>query len=95
MSNKLGDVLIAPVVSEKSNFASLNNTYVFKVLLSASKIEVRQAVQKFFGVKVQSVNTVNVAGKKRTLGKFNGRTSDYKKAYVQLVSGYKIENLGA
>jgi large subunit ribosomal protein L23 len=93
--SKLGDVLIAPVVSEKSNLAGLYNTYVFKVLLTASKIEVRQAIEKFFGVKVQRVNTVNAIGKKRTLGKFNGRTSDYKKAYVQLVPGHKIENLGA
>ena len=85
------DILLAPVITEKSQVLAADNVYVFKVLKSANKTQIKQVIEKKFGVKVASVNTLNVVTKKRRVGKYSGRTNAYKKAYVKLMEGSKIE----
>mgnify|MGYP003290418075 CR=1 FL=1 len=85
------DIIIRPVVTEKSIGLMENNKYVFKVALSANKIEIKKAVEEIFKVKVVDVNTVRVKGKEKRMGRSVGRTSDYKKAIVQLAEGDSIE----
>ena len=85
------DIIIRPVVTEKSSGLMENNKYVFKVALSANKIEIKKAVEEIFKVKVVDVNTVRVKGKEKRMGRSVGRTSDYKKAIVQLAEGDSIE----
>ena len=85
------DIVIKPVVTEKSIGLMENNKYVFKVALSANKIEIKKAIEEIFKVKVVDVNTVRVKGKEKRMGRSVGRTSDYKKAIVQLAEGDSIE----
>ena len=85
------DILLAPVITEKSQTLAADNVYVFKVLKSANKTQIKQVIEKKFGVKVVSVNTLNVVTKKRRVGRYSGRTNAYKKAYVKLMEGSKIE----
>jgi len=95
MSNqevKLAKILQAPIVSEKStNVADDSNQFVFKVEKSATKLQVKKAVELMFGVKVESVRVLNVKGKIKRFGRTLGKRSDWKKAYVKLQSGYNIE----
>ena len=83
------DIIIRPVVTEKSIGLMENNKYVFKVALSANKIEIKKAVEEIFKVKVESVNISNVYGKIKRQGKHEGLTGSYKKAIVQLTSDSK------
>lgn len=83
------DVIIKPLLTEKSYADIENKKYAFVVRKDANKIEIRQAVESIFGVKVKSVNTANVSGKLKRQGKTQGYTSDYKKAIVQLTSDSK------
>lgn len=86
------DIIKAPIITEKSgNIASNEKTYVFKVDSSANKTQIKQAVEKIFNVKVESVNTVNVHPKKKRVGRYTGMTNKYKKAIVTLVNGNKID----
>lgn len=85
------DVLIRPVISEKSTALMENNKYTFLVPLKANKVEVRKAVESIFKVKVETVNTVTVLGKTKRMGKTQGKRSDYKKAIVKLAPGERIE----
>jgi len=86
------DIIIAPVVSEKSMFnIKKNNTYTFKVNKKANKIEIRNAIEEIFNVKVKKVNTMNVRGKMRRLGAHEGKKPDWKKAMVKLNKGDNIE----
>ena len=85
------DIIIKPVVTEKSIGMMENNKYVFKVALKANKIEIKKAVEEIFKVKVVDVNTVRVKGKEKRMGRSVGKTSDYKKAIVQLAEGDSIE----
>lgn len=85
------DVLIKPVITEKALSMMEENKYTFYVLPDANKIEIKHAVQKQFGVEVEKVNTMIVKGKVRRQGRSVGRTSDRKKAIVQLKAGSKIE----
>ncbi len=89
----LRDVLIRPVVSEKSYALLDGNVYTFVVHPNATKPEIRQAVESAFGVKVRKVNTLNRRGKrKRNRRSFTfGRRSDTKRAIVTLVEGDKID----
>ena len=82
-------IIKKPCLTEKSNLLQeTNNTVTFKVDPRANKIEIRQAVEKLFDVKVAHVRTVSMRGKKRRIGiKSQGRTSDWKKAYVTLAEG--------
>lgn len=85
------DILLAPIITEKTSGMMQENRYAFKVALNANKIEIRQAVEEVFKVKVLAVNTVRVLGKVKRMGKTQGKRSDYKKAFVQLAPGQTIE----
>jgi large subunit ribosomal protein L23 len=89
-------LIMAPVVTEKSSLAADNNNqYVFKVSSSANKTEIKAAVEKLFDVSVESVNTLNLKGKVKRFGKGLGKRSDVKKAYVRIKSGQEIEFVSA
>jgi large subunit ribosomal protein L23 len=93
--DRIHTLIIAPVISEKSTrVAEKANQAVFKVLRDASKLEVKTAVEMLFSVKVEEVNTLNVKGKTKRFGNFEGKRSDYKKAYVTLAPGQEIDFLG-
>jgi large subunit ribosomal protein L23 len=85
------DVLIAPVVSEKSYAGLADRQYTFKVHQDAHKTQVRQAVEQLFGVKVKSVRILKVAAKPKRRGLFKGVRPGWKKAVVQLHEGQTIE----
>lgn len=78
------DIIIKPILSEKSYADIANKKYTFEVVKSANKTEIKKAVEQLFGVKVKSVNTANIDGKLKRQGKTQGYSSNYKKAYVQL-----------
>ncbi len=82
-------ILIQPRISEKSVKLSQKNQYVFKVKPHVNKIQVRKAVEKFYGVKVERVNMIRTPGKTRRAGVISGRTSGTKKAIVTLKSDSK------
>ncbi|MDD5089648.1 MAG: 50S ribosomal protein L23 [Candidatus Wallbacteria bacterium] len=84
------DVILAPMVSEKSVQAMEENQYTFKVSPDANKIDVRRAVEELFKVHVVAVKTQNYLGKPKRLGKYEGKRSDYKKAIVKLKDGETI-----
>ena len=85
------DVLLRPLVTEKTAAMMQENRYSFEVPLTANKVEIRQAVESIFKVKVLSVNTIRVMGKMKRMGKHQVRRSDYKKAIVKLAPGETIE----
>lgn len=85
------DILIKPIVTEKSTALMEERKYTFCVPLSATKIQICQAVEQIFKVKVQAVNTMRYEGKMKRLGRTQGRRSDWKKAVVTLKPGETIE----
>ena len=85
------DILIRPIVTEKSTALMEQGKYTFRVPLAATKIQIRQAVEQIFKVKVQAVNTMRYEGKMKRLGRTQGRRSDWKKAVVTLKPGETIE----
>jgi large subunit ribosomal protein L23 len=93
VSTKSGprDVILAPVVSEKSYSLIDNNAYTFMVHPDANKTEIRQAVEAIWGVKVLGVNTLNRKGKSKRFRFTVGKRSDTKRAIVKLAPGDKIE----
>ncbi|MBV8256854.1 MAG: 50S ribosomal protein L23 [Actinobacteria bacterium] len=91
MSLHPGQVLIAPVVSEKSYGQIAQNRYTFKVHQDAHKTQIRQAVEQLFDVKVLNVNIVKVQAKPKRRGLFKGTRPGWKKAVVQLKPGDSIE----
>jgi large subunit ribosomal protein L23 len=89
---RLINVLVAPHVSEKSaRVAEQGGQYVFRVRTDATKPEIKAAVEFMFDVKVSTVRVVNQLGKYKRFGRFDGRRSDWKKAYVRLQEGQAIE----
>ena len=78
------DIILAPVVTEKSNMDMQEGKYTFKVAKKATKVEIRNAVEKLFNVKVLKVNTMTVKGKEKRVGVHRGMTSDWKKAIVTI-----------
>ena len=78
------EIIIAPVVTEKSNDELQQGKYTFKVNKKATKVQIAQAVEKLFNVKVLNVNTITVKGKEKRVGRNVGRTSDWKKAIVTI-----------
>ena len=89
------DVLKKPVLTEKSLLLQQNeNKYTFDVDVTANKIEVKQAVEKMFDVKVESVNIMNVKPKTKRMGRYVGKTNKRKKAIVKLKEGYEINLFG-
>ena len=90
-AERLMNVVLAPVVSEKSTLvADKNRQYVFRVADDATKPEVKAAVELLFKTKVQSVTVLNVKGKEKRFGRFMGRRRNWKKAYVRLAAGQEI-----
>ena len=77
-------IIIAPVVPEKSNDELQQGKYTFKVNKKATKVEIAKAIEKLFEVKVLKVNTMNVSGKGKRMGRYVGKTSDWKKAIVTI-----------
>ncbi|SSY70509.1 50S ribosomal protein L23 [Alysiella crassa] len=89
---RLMKVILAPIVSEKSNMlAEKRNQMVFKVLKDATKTEIKAAVELLFNVQVASVMTTTTKGKTKRFGRTLGRRSDVKKAYVSLVAGQELD----
>ena len=88
---RLMQVILAPVISEKSTFvADKRNQVIFRVASAATKPEIKAAVELMFKVQVQSVTVANVRGKSKRFGQFMGRRSHWKKAYVSLKPGQEI-----
>jgi len=88
---RLMQVLLAPQVSEKSTFVGeKNNQYVFRVMVDATKPEIKAAVELMFKTKVKAVRVVNVKGKEKRFGRFEGRRRNWKKAYISLLQGQEI-----
>lgn len=84
------EVILEPVITEKTVQDKVDNKYVFKVHPKANKVEIRQAIEELFKVKVADVNTMNYEGKKKRMGVFVGRKSAFKKAIVTLKPGETI-----
>ena len=92
MSNiKLLSVIRAPLVSEKTARLQETNQYVFEVASTATKTDVKSAVESLFKVNVEAVNVVNVKGKNKTFRYRAGRRGDWRKAYVRLAEGQSID----
>lgn len=85
------DIIIRPLITEKSTTLMAEGKYVFEVAKAANKIEIAKAISQIFNVKAVSVNTVNVEGKVKRMGRSIGKRSDYKKAIVKLAAGETIE----
>ena len=86
------EIIKAPVITEKSaNISADGKKVVLKVSKDANKVQIRQAVEKAFNVKVTDVNTVNVRAKKKRVGRYEGKTSAYKKAIITLAEGSKLD----
>ena len=85
-------VIASPLITEKATFANeVGNQVVFKVHPQANKIEIKNAVEQLFGVKVSQVRTMQYLGKKRRIGRSIGRRPAWKKAYVSLAEGDRID----
>jgi len=85
------DVILAPVITEKSSEASEANQVVFKVRVDATKPQIKAAVEQLFGVKVVAVNTLTRKGKVKRFRGVEGRQKDMKKAIVKLAEGEKVD----
>ncbi len=85
------DVIVRPLVTEKSMGGIANGEYTFAVDLHANKVQIRKAVEAIWNVKVERVNTMRMHGKWRRMGRAAGRRPDWKKAIVKLVEGQRIE----
>jgi large subunit ribosomal protein L23 len=89
---KLTDVIRRPLVSEKTSILREQDeqSLVFRVHVDATKIEIKQAIEKLLGAKVASVRTAMTHGKVKRQGRFSGQRPDWKKAYVRLREGEKV-----
>ena len=85
------DIIYSPVITEKSTALKEQNVYVFKVAKNANKIQIKDAIESTFKVKVLSVNTLNTKPKKKRVGRYSGFTKSYNKAIVKLADGSSIE----
>ena len=93
MDTKYLEIIKAPLVTEKSTDEKANGKYTFLVSEKATKLEIKDAIEKIFKVKVESVSTLNIKVKKKRVGRYTGLTNRGKKAIVKLASGMTIENL--
>lgn len=86
------DIILAPVVTEKTaGITADGNKVVFKVAKDTNKVQIKQAVEEAFNVKVSNVNTINVKPKKKRVGRYTGATKAYKKAIITLAEGSKLD----
>ena len=83
------DIIIRPVLTEKSYDGMADMKYAFEVAIGANKTEIKKAVETIFDVKVESVNTMRIEGKLKRQGRTQGRRPERKKAYVKLTEGSK------
>ncbi len=83
------DIIKRPIITESSTDLMANNEYVFEVSLKANKTQIKQAIEEIFDVKVERVNTMRVKGKKKRMGRHEGRRPDWKKAIVKLTEDSK------
>ena len=90
MNNYL-DIILAPVITEKTANMEAEGKYAFKVANKANKTEIKLAIEKIFDVKVVEIRTINVHPKKRRVGRYTGLTNRKKKAIVKLAPGQTIE----
>lgn len=92
--NNMYDIIKKPRLTEKGmTLQEQHNQVVLRVNPNANKIEIKEAMEKLFKVKVSKVRTLNVTGKKKRVGKHMGRTSDWKKAVISLAAGEKLDFL--
>ncbi len=87
----LYDVLRRPIITEKSSNLQAQSKYAFEVARGANKVQIKEAVEKAFNVKVMAVNVSHVPGKMKRLGRHSGMTRSWKKAVVTLAAGQSIE----
>ncbi|MAK62357.1 MAG: 50S ribosomal protein L23 [Ponticaulis sp.] len=85
------DTIVAPVITEKTTFLSEENKVVFQVAMTSTKPQIKEAVEKLFGVNVTAVNTVVVKGKTKRFRGIKGRRNDVKKAIITLKDGQSID----
>jgi large subunit ribosomal protein L23 len=92
MNRSARSIILRPIMTEKSmHQKDEQNTVTFKVRPDANKIEIRDAIEELFKVKVSAVRTSSYEGKLKRMGRHQGRRADWKKAVVQLAPGHKIE----
>jgi len=84
------DIVKRPIVTEKTMRELEENKYTFVVDIGATKVEIGKAIEEIFKVKVKNVNTLRMPGKTRRMGRFEGKTPNWKKAVVTLEEGHKI-----
>jgi large subunit ribosomal protein L23 len=87
-------ILDRPVITERATILGEHKDqpqYVFRVAVDANKLEIRRAVEQAFNVKVRTVNTVLVKGKRKRMGRYEGKRADWKKAFVTLQKGQRLE----
>ena len=90
--DQIRTILIEPHVSEKTTFLNqINGQIAFKVRSDSNKKQIKRAVEEMFNVKVSSVKTVSVKGKKKRMGMRSGKTNDWKKAYIKLEEGQNLD----
>ncbi len=88
---EMKDTLVRPIITEKStSHLGTDRTYAFEVGLAASKLDVKRAIEMFYGVNVSKVRTQVVRGKTKRFGRFTGKRSNWKKAYVTLSEGQSL-----
>ncbi len=87
------DIILQPVISEKSMRLKEQNKYVFKVDWNANSTEIGKSIEERFKTKVAKVNIIKMPGKKKSLGRYSGKTAHWKKAIVTLKKGEKIKEL--
>ena len=85
------EIIIKPIITEKSSDGLAEGKYTFKVAKDADKTQIKKAIERAFGVTVKSVNTLNTKAKKRRVGRYPGMTKTYKKAIITLDKDSKIE----
>jgi large subunit ribosomal protein L23 len=83
------DVILRPIITERTTDMMGDNKYVFEVAPKSNKTEVKQAIESIFDVKVESVNTMNVKGKPKRMGRYVGKRKDWKKAIIKLSADSK------
>ena len=92
---RLMQILVSPHISEKSAVAAeMSGQHTFKVVVDANKLEVKNAIEKLFSVKVRSVRMIRMSGKNKRFGQRLGRRADWKKAIVRLEDGHDIDFVG-
>jgi large subunit ribosomal protein L23 len=84
------DIILGPIITEKSSFMGVENKYVFKVSYKANKIEIKNAIENYFKVNVLKVRTINVHPKRKRVGKFLGMTNKSKKAIISIHADQRI-----